>query len=70
MLSKAGLTNAFLDLKNPSAGGEWLAKRRWVMRPMGYADMEAIWPRSFDGVIFTKKMTPSESVLADDDPCK
>ena len=69
LMSKAGLTNAFLDLKTPAAGGEWLGKRRWVMRPMGYADMEAIWPRSFDGVLFTKTMTPSEAVLLDD-PCK
>jgi erythromycin esterase len=69
MMVKAGLTNAFLDLKAPSAGGEWLGKKRWVMRPMGYADMEAVWPRSFDGVVFTKTMTPSEAV-AEDDPCK
>lgn len=69
LMCKAGLTNAFLDLKAPAAGGEWLAKRRWVMRPMGYGDMEAIWPRSFDGVVFTKTMTPSEAVEADD-PCK
>jgi len=69
LMSKAGLTNAFLDLKNPSAGGEWLGKRRWVMRPMGYGNMEAIWPRSFDGVIFTKTMTPSEAVEVED-PCK
>lgn len=69
LMSKAGLTNAFLDLKTPAAGGEWLGKRRWVMRPMGYADMEAIWPRSFDGVVFTKTMIPSESVEAED-PCK
>jgi erythromycin esterase len=69
LMSKAGLTNAFLDLKAPPAGGEWLAKKRWVMRPMGYGDMEALWPRSFDGVVFTKTMTPSEAV-AEDDPCK
>ncbi len=62
MMTKAGFDNAFLDLKTPAAGGEWLGKRRWVMRPMGYADMEALWPRSFDGVIFTKTMTPSEAV--------
>jgi erythromycin esterase len=53
LMCKAGLTNAFLDLKAPPAGGEWLGKRRWVMRPMGYGDMEAIWPRAFDGVVFT-----------------
>jgi erythromycin esterase len=69
LMVKAGLTNAFLDLKAPPAGGEWLGKRRWVMRPMGYGDMEALWPRSFDGVIFTKTMTPSEAIEADD-PCK
>ncbi len=69
LMSKAGLTNAFLDLKAPAAGGEWLGKRRWVMRPMGYGDMEAIWPRSFDAVVFTKTMTPSEAVEVED-PCK
>jgi erythromycin esterase len=69
LMCKAGLTNAFLDLKAPAAGGEWLGKRRWVMRPMGYGDMEAIWPRSFDAVVFTKTMTPSEAVEVED-PCK
>ena len=69
LLCQAGLTNAFLDLKTPPAGGEWLGKRRWVMRPLGYADMEALWPRSFDGVVFTRTMTPSEAVEAED-PCK
>ncbi len=69
LMCKAGLTNAFLDLKAPPAGGEWLGKRRWVMRPMGYGDMEAIWPRSFDGVVFTRTMIPSEAVEVDD-PCK
>lgn len=69
LMTKAELTNAFLDLKNPAAGGEWLKKQRWTMRPMGYANMEALWPRSFDGVVFVKTMTPSESVEADD-PCK
>lgn len=66
LMSKAGLTNAFLDLNNSPAGGEWLKKQRWTMRPMGYANMEAIWPRSFDGVVFTKTMTPSEAVEAED----
>lgn len=69
LMCKAGLTNAFLDLKDPPAGGEWLKKQRWTMRPMGYANMEALWPRSFDGVVFLKTMTPSEAVEAED-PCK
>ncbi len=66
LMVDAGLTNAFVDLKSPPAGGDWLRKRL-VMRPMGYGDMEAAWPEVFDGVIFTKTMTPSEMIEVDDD---
>jgi erythromycin esterase len=62
LMVKADLHHAFLDLKNPPAGGEWLRKQRLVMRPMGYQEMEAIWPDVFDGVVFIRKMTPSEMI--------
>lgn len=65
LMADAGLANAFVDLKNPAAGGDWLRKRL-VMRPMGYADMEAAWPEVFDGVIFTKTMTASEMIEVED----
>ena len=66
---KAGTGDAFLDLKAPAAGGEWLRTKRLAMRPLGYADMEAVWPRVFDGVVFVKRMTPSEAA-DEDDGCK
>jgi erythromycin esterase-like protein len=66
MMTDAGLTNAFLDMKAPPAGGDWLRKQRLVMRPMGYQDMEAVWSDVFDGVIFTKTMTPSEMIEVKD----
>jgi erythromycin esterase-like protein len=66
LLVEAGLTNAFLDLKAPPAGGEWLRAQRLVMRPMGYGEMEAIWPDVFDAVVFTKTMTPSEMIEVED----
>lgn len=65
LMVDAGLTNAFVDLKAPAAGGEWL-KKRLVMRPMGYGDMEAAWPEVFDGVVFTKTMTASEMIEVED----
>ena len=36
------------------------------MRPMGYQDMEAIWPDVFDGVVFIKTMTASEMIEVED----
>jgi erythromycin esterase len=66
LMVQAGHANAFLDLKAPPAGGEWLRKQRLSMRPMGYQEMEAVWPDVFDGVIFTRTMTPSEMIEVDD----
>ena len=61
LLNKAGHKNAFVDLKGLPKE-HWLRTTRIVARPFGYADTEAIWPEVFDAFVFTKTMTPSESI--------
>ncbi|HYR11809.1 MAG TPA: erythromycin esterase family protein [Longimicrobium sp.] len=56
-LTQAGKTNAFVNFRNPAAGGEWL-RDMWT-RPFGYAYMRGDWTRVFDGMIYTAEMTPS-----------
>jgi erythromycin esterase len=54
---EAGLVNAFVDFRSPAPGGEWL--RNVFSRPFGYFDMAGDWTRVFDGMIYTRDMTPS-----------
>jgi len=61
LLSRAGHTNAFVDLKGLPKE-HWLRKSRIIARPFGYADTEAVWPEVFDAFVFTKTMTPSAQV--------
>ena len=61
LLNRAGHKNVFIDMKGLPKG-HWLRTSRVVARPFGYADTEAIWPEVFDGLVFTKTMTPSEQV--------
>ena len=53
----AGLVNAFVDLRSPPAGGEWL--RNVYARPFGYFDLSGDWTRVLDGMVFTRDMTNS-----------
>lgn len=50
--------NAFLDFRRPAEGGAWL-RNRMISGPLGYAQFEADWTRVLDGMIYTRKMTPS-----------
>ncbi len=61
LLNNAGHANAFVDLKGLPKD-HWLRTSRVVARPLGYADMEALWPEVFDGFLFTKTMTPSVQI--------
>lgn len=55
--AQAGLQNAFVDLRAPAAGGEWL--RDVAARPFGYIYHRGNWGKVFDGMIYTHLMTPS-----------
>jgi erythromycin esterase len=57
----AGHAYAFLDLRAIPAGGDWL-RQPIVARPLGYGPMRAVWPRHFDGLVFTRTMTRSMPV--------
>jgi erythromycin esterase len=56
-LRQAGMQNAFVDLRAPAAGGEWL-KSMWA-RPFGYMYLRGDWTRVLDGMIYTADMVPS-----------
>jgi erythromycin esterase len=58
MFNEARFADAFLDLRNPPAGGEWLQSPN-IMRPLGYTQMTAVWPRHLDGIIYNGVMAPS-----------
>jgi erythromycin esterase len=60
LMARAGLENAFIDFRNPPDGGGWL-RQPLVSRPMGYSEMEADWGSVMDGMVFTRRMTPSEA---------
>lgn len=55
--ARASLTSAFVDFRSLPAGGEWL-RESWA-RPFGYSYMVGDWTRVFDGMIYTRDMTPS-----------
>ena len=58
MLVQAGIINGIVDFRNLKAGGKWL-KEKINSRPFGYREMIASWYLVFDGILFTKLMTPS-----------
>jgi erythromycin esterase len=51
--------NAFVDFRKRPAGGEWLTDV--YSRPFGYTDLRGDWTAVFDGMVFTRVMTPSTS---------
>jgi erythromycin esterase len=61
LMSRAGFTYAFLDLKRCGDGGHWLSERL-ASRPLGHADSEADWTQVFDAFVFTRRMTGSDRV--------
>jgi len=50
---------AFVDFRRRAAGGEWLTDV--YSRPFGYSNLRGDWTAVFDGMIFTREMTPSTS---------
>lgn|GEM_PF-795318 len=58
LFERTGFDQFILDFKDIPAGGEWL-RDPWLARPFGYGEMTARWPMVFDGLCFTKTMTPS-----------
>ncbi|HEY0036813.1 MAG TPA: erythromycin esterase family protein [Longimicrobium sp.] len=53
----AGFENAFLDLRRRPAGGEWL--KDVYSSPLGYLSLRGDWTAVFDGMVFTRVMTPN-----------
>jgi erythromycin esterase len=51
--------NAFVDLRAPRPGGEWL--KDVYMGVFGYQPLHGDWTTVFDGVVFTRVMQPSTS---------
>jgi erythromycin esterase len=54
---EAGMVSAFLDFRSAPAGGEWL--RNVFAWPLFYDDLKGDWTAVFDGMVFTRDMTPS-----------
>jgi erythromycin esterase len=55
-LDQLGMAYAFVDLRDPGPGGEWLQDA--LARPFGYGYMRGDWPQVFDGMFYTREMTP------------
>ncbi|HEX5872098.1 MAG TPA: erythromycin esterase family protein [Longimicrobium sp.] len=56
-LEATGMPYAFIDLRSPGPGGDWL-KDVYAM-PFGYGWMRGDWTRVLDGMVYTRDMTPS-----------
>jgi len=58
LFHQADLETAILDFRRRARGDRWL-DTQIVARPFGYGEMSAVWPEIFDGICFTRVMTPS-----------
>ncbi len=57
LFATAGFENAFLDFRRRPAGGDWLTDAySW---PIGYQALHGDWTAVFDGMVFTRQMTPN-----------
>ncbi|HEX2208449.1 MAG TPA: erythromycin esterase family protein [Longimicrobium sp.] len=56
-LDGTGMPYAFIDLRSPGPGGDWL-KDVYAM-PFGYGWMRGDWTRVLDGMVYIREMTPS-----------
>jgi erythromycin esterase len=61
LLVKAGCENAFLDFRGRGKDGRWL-EERLIARVLGNMDHEADWTKVCDGLVFTRRQTPSTPV--------
>ena len=57
LLNQAGFENALVVLRSLKET-DWL-RNRFVMRPMGYIEMNANWGDVMDAVFFIREMKPS-----------
>lgn len=62
LMNSAGLEYAIVDFRRPPPSGNWL-RQRIVARPLGYVRKEAHWTRVLDGMMYTRRMTPSTRSL-------
>jgi erythromycin esterase len=58
LMNATGADFAFVDLRRPSKGGEWLRKRL-IARPLINTAIEGEWYRAADGFFFIRKMSPA-----------
>ena len=58
LFARAGLVNAFVDFRNPPAGGAWL-RAPIVAKLLGHTEMRADWTCVVDGVVFLRTMQRS-----------
>jgi erythromycin esterase len=58
LCARAGLENAVVDFRSAGKDGEWL-RRPLVARPLGYSPMRGDWTTVLDGMVFTRRMTPT-----------
>jgi erythromycin esterase len=57
LLATGGFENAFVDFRQRPAGGDWLKDvYSW---PIGYQALRGDWTAVFDGMVFTRQMTPN-----------
>lgn len=55
---RAGFDLAMVDFEGITESGDWL-KEPLMSRPLGHAEMIAIWPLVLDGMMFTRTVEPS-----------
>lgn len=65
-LDQLRMSYAFIDFRNPGAGGEWL--RDAVARPTHYNNLRGDWPRVLDGMFYTREMVPSTPLKNPENP--
>lgn len=64
---KAGLGNAVICFRHPKDKPAWLGEKL-SSRPLGYMSMRADWTNVLDGMVFTRRMTPSTPADTSADP--
>ena len=57
ILEGVGYDNSYIDLRNPQ-NPEWL-RQEFIMRPLGYKEMEGNWSNVTNGIFYIKEMKPS-----------
>jgi erythromycin esterase-like protein len=67
LMARAGFGAAFVDLRRPGRGGDWL-RRPLVAKPVTYVEMLGRWPRHLDGLLFVREMQPAHRVAPAAEP--